>query len=200
MVYEVLHNVVCWRCKVSNTFLFEAEGYVLAGPRISAFLCFDCLEDLVDIRIEFEASRRRGRGRHLEEEDVVCKLMVESIVLRRLGVADEVLRFDTASLQAWLPGAMVMPCCAFCGSDRAFNVYEFGDDPFPIFTLCKTCIRQLVVANTNAGERGRLFEYVQFVRCRSQLKRLDWGSAQLVAFLAADSQWAEAMKPWPFDF
>ena len=198
MVYEVLNHVTCYRCKDTGTFLFETEGFVHhpSLPRLHVFLCFDCLEDLVDTRVSFQTSLRQGRRRGIDEEDA---LMVESIVLRQQGVDQKLLRYDTGSLQSWLPGAMIMPSCAFCGSLRAFNIYHFEDDPFPLLTLCKTCIRQLVVANSSVTETAQLFGYVQFIRCPFRTERLHWGSMALVAFLAVDCPWAEAMQPLLFD-
>ena len=186
MVYELFHGACCWRCLESQAFLFEAEGFLLDHDPFVWWhkaLCFQCIRDSVVRRLEFEGALDQGERWRLHARD---SYFIERICVRR-QVIDYVIedwrRFNTGAILGWLLGAMRMPACVLCSNTRAFNVYEEQESRFPMFTMCRTCIRQLLIDNQDYLNPTQLFNYVQCIGPYFRLQRLQWASMELVEFL-----------------
>lgn len=190
MAYELFHQRACWRCERDDVHLFETDGE-FSGELLSTFLCQSCVEDLIEMRRIVESLRARGRRRRTTEKN---SLIVNVVTIRVHGAVPVRLHYGDDALEDWAGTCALLPRCLFCGAAHGYHVYELCGDSYPIFSACRTCIRQVLTNNADGGNPCRLFSYVQRLRIDGGLQRLRWGSNALAAFLAADYPWAEVMN------
>ena len=189
MAFLLHHNIACWRCEATDVHVFECDGQLYSGS-FATFVCRPCIEELVEVRHSVNSLRARGRRPRISERNA---FMIDVVTVRCQDSEPLQLHFDTDLLDEWAGGPYLEPYCGFCATTPGYHVYRCFGDRYPIFTACRTCLRHTLIANCDPVNPRRLFEYVLRVTEDGRLLRLAWRSRALIAFLAQDAPWAEAM-------
>jgi hypothetical protein len=186
---DAMIGSTCWRCLRGSvyTFVVRTLDDNETSPRYAA-LCKRC------IRILWHARALRD-DLSARDELTIRYARLESVMILRHGETFEILRVETCAFQLWLEEAFFDPICTLCGVYGGHYLYD-GPSPFPLFAACRSCIKEVALANQKMEiSEHHPFDHVVVRTNEKYFERLFFGEDRLVLWLVALDDWVRTMQP-----